>query len=419
MADGRVVETENLKKVLDPISKIKKKKEGQYEEKIIQVCVEEFDLNQEEVLTSLKKAVDDRMLRIVNKNNKNSYRIVQETHLDEDCVIDGQISETLESTEVVKDFPIRLDETSHSSLINLANEFRLFKAEAQQQLTSLWEHFLESQKGTYLPKNTPNFDTGLLSYGLEHTIQNGMVNKNYDVDKNSDFVINLLKDRISLLERQLIEKNSIIDFLVKHQMSPVATYSNINCDNKVLNHESTEAIKNKTLPNDNIDKGDRKKVIILGDSLLNGINEKGLSKKHNVKIVNKPGATSERLLLEELDNLIKYQPESVIIHAGTNDLTNGINMLNNAKKIVNELTTKLPKVKITFSGLLQEKIKKNLDKNVTETNKRLRNYCRQKDIDYIDNSNITEDSLGVKKLHLNRKGNSFFAKKLLKYLNNV
>ena len=212
-------------------------------------------MNQEEVLTSLKKAVDDRMLRIVNKNNKNSYRIVQETHLDEDCVIDGQINETLESTEVVKGFPIRLDETSHNSLINLANEFRLFKAEVQQQLASLREHFLESQKGTYLPKNTPNFDSGLLSYGSEYTIQNGMVNKNYDVDKNSDFAINLLKDRISLLERQLIEKKSIIDFLVKHQMSPVATYSNINCDNKVLNHESTEAIKNKTLPNDNIDKG--------------------------------------------------------------------------------------------------------------------------------------------------------------------
>ena len=48
-------------------------------------------------------------------------------------------------------------------------------------------------------------------------------------------------------------------------------------------------------------------------------------------------------------------------------------------------------------------IRKNLDKNITETNKRVRNYCRQKEFDYIDNSNITEDSLGVKKLHLNRK----------------
>ena len=51
----------------------------------------------------------------------------------------------------------------------------------------------------------------------------------------------------------------MIDFLVKHQMSPIATYSNINCDNKILNNESTEVVKNKTLPNDSIGKGDRKK----------------------------------------------------------------------------------------------------------------------------------------------------------------
>ena len=178
-------------------------------------------------------------------------------------------------------------------------------------------------------------------------------------------------------------------------MSPIAIYSNINCENKILNSESTEVVKNKSLPNDNIGKGDRKKVIILGDSLLNDINEKGLSKSHNVKIVNKPGATSQRLLLEDLDNLIKHQPESVIIHAGTNDLTNG----NNAKKIVKELTTKLPKVKIAFSGLITRKDKNNLDKNATETNKRLKNYCRQKGIGYIDNSNITEDSLGIKHLY--------------------
>ena len=202
-------------------------------------------------------------------------------------------------------------------------------------------------------------------------------------------------------------------------MLPIATYSNINCDNKILNNESTEVVKNKTLSNDNIGQGDRKKVINLGDSLLNGINEKSLSKKHNVKYVNKPRATSERLLLEDLDNLIKHQPESVVIHADTNDLTNGINMLNNVKKIVKELMTKLPKVKIPFSGLITRNDKKILDKNVTETNKRLNNYCRQKDIGYIDNSNITEDSLEIKILHLNRIGNSFFAKNLLKYLNNV
>ena len=94
-------------------------------------------------------------------------------------------------------------------------------------------------------------------------------------------------------------------------MSSIATYSNINCDNKNLHNESTEVVENKTLPNENIGEGGRKKVIILGDSLLNGINEKGL--RHNAKIVNKPEATNKRLLLEDLDNLFKIQPESVII----------------------------------------------------------------------------------------------------------
>ena len=111
----------NLKKVFDAILKIKKKKEGQYVEKITHVCVEEFDLNQEEVLTSLKKSVDDRLLKIVNKNNKNSYRVVQETHLDKECVIESQIGETLESTDVVKDLSIRLDKISHDDFTNLAN----------------------------------------------------------------------------------------------------------------------------------------------------------------------------------------------------------------------------------------------------------------------------------------------------------
>ena len=33
-------------------------------------------------------------------------------------------------------------------------------------------------------------------------------------------------------------------------MSSEATYSSKNCDNKILNHESTKTIKNKKLPND-------------------------------------------------------------------------------------------------------------------------------------------------------------------------
>ena len=80
------------------------------------------------------------------------------------------------------------------------------------------------------------------------------------------------------------------------------------------------------------------------------------------------------MLLEKADKLIKYQPESVIIYAGTADLTNEINMLNSIKKFVKVLTTKLSKVNIWFLGLITREDRKNLDTNITEANKR--NYCR-------------------------------------------
>ena len=48
------------------------------------------------------------------------------------------------------------------------------------------------------------------------------------------------------------------------------------------------------------------------------------------------------------------------------------------KKSLKELAAKLPKVKSAYSGLITRKDRKNLDKRLNETNKRLRNYYRQK-----------------------------------------
>ena len=71
-----------------------------------------------------------------------------------------------------------------------------------------------------------------------------------------------------------------------------------------------------------------------GDSLLNGIIENGLPKDNHDKIKNSPGGTTETIL-EEVEELVKNKSDTLIVDAGTNDLTKGKNLLNNVKKLLN------------------------------------------------------------------------------------
>ena len=50
-----------------------------------------------------------------------------------------------------------------------------------------------------------------------------------------------------------------------------------------------------------------------------------------------------------------------------------------------------------------------MDKEVLDTNARLRNFCNEKNIDCNDNTNIKEDHLGIKKHHLNKSSKLVFA----------
>ena len=68
--------------------------------------------------------------------------------------------------------------------------------------------------------------------------------------------------------------------------------------------------------------------------MVNGISEKGLSVNYKVKTVNLPGSTTEKTL-EKLDDIIKEKPEDLISDAGTNDITNNVNLSTNIKKIFN------------------------------------------------------------------------------------
>ena len=70
---------------------------------------------------------------------------------------------------------------------------------------------------------------------------------------------------------------------------------------------------------------------VVGDSIFNGINEKGLRKKHDIKVKNTPGVTNQAAL-DEIDRLVGQKPDCILVHAGTNDIK-GINILNTTNKV--------------------------------------------------------------------------------------
>ena len=61
-----------------------------------------------------------------------------------------------------------------------------------------------------------------------------------------------------------------------------------------------------------------------------------------------------------------------------------------------------------------EKTTGTIVKSIADTNGRSKNFCMQNVIGFIDNNNIKQNSIGKKKLHLGQRGNSVFAKNLLK-----
>ena len=179
-------------------------------------------------------------------------------------------------------------------------------------------------------------------------------------------MLNILKERVSLLENEIKKKDNVIDFLMKklvignnRQMfndvvSTDNSFINVN-DSVISNNDSL----NEDNSNDNKDKNIvKRKAIVLRDSLFNGINERGLFKDFNVKVNNIPGGTSETVL------------DKIDVKCKTRSLKKG---------------------------------KKCIDRNVVATNARPKNYCSQKKLDYIENTNIKEEHLGVKKLHLNKR----------------
>ena len=156
-------------------------------------------------------------------------------------------------------------------------------------------------------------------------------------------------------------------------------------------------------------------IEIIGDSHLNPIKPNGISKLKNVFIRNHSGSTTEDIKSHIIPS-IKKKRDAIIIHSGCNDLTNGIDTIQNMQSIINTIKRKSAHTKIAISSVFIRTDKKDMPKKVNELNAKLKMFCEENLIDFISNDNVDEECLSLKRLHLSKKGNGRFASNLINYI---
>ena len=163
---------------------------------------------------------------------------------------------------------------------------------------------------------------------VNSNIQKASLLSDNGIKASSGFVVDLLKERIMILENELKQKDSVIQFLTKKLVEGncqvvskgIDAVSLVQSNDSEENSDDSKMIKNSC--NDTNEQFKESEIIVVGDSLLDGINEKGFSKNHSVKANNIPEGTSDAIL-DKLDNFLKNKPDGLIVHAVTNGITKG------------------------------------------------------------------------------------------------
>ena len=167
----------------------------------------------------------------------------------------------------------------------------------------------------------------------------------------------------------------------------------------------------------------QKSVIVIGDSMTKLITGRKLSKSSNVTTKSFPGATIEDLKHYSKPTL-KFKPDKIIIHAGTNNLKKATPKQIKTKlaKAIQGIKQEHPSVEIAVSSVFRRNDakssdeKKVMDGKILEVNKLLRNLCDEHNFDFINNDNINDNCLNTGGLHLNPKGIYTFASNLRNYI---
>ena len=192
----------DLNKVVACLEKIKGKNMGQNEDNLLHFLMKDYVIQNEDAKKLIEEALLAKIIKSVIFNGKVAYRIVRADPVNDSLFV----QETQESecnneddnsnTQIVEDTLVVSDHQGNTGLVSEQND----------NIATVLENFrssLEAIENRFL-----KIEDHLI--GLSSNSATTLNRKDNEMFEN--FYFDLLKKRISELEKQLSEKNAIIDF---------------------------------------------------------------------------------------------------------------------------------------------------------------------------------------------------------------
>lgn len=157
---------------------------------------------------------------------------------------------------------------------------------------------------------------------------------------------------------------------------------------------------------------------IIGDSIVKGIKSyemrKRIPKGDKIYVKSFSGATTE-CMRDYVKPSLKFNPDLIILHTGVNNIRSNKSPNVIAEDIVNlACDIKNNSNDVVISGLVGRS--DNLNFKLQQVNDILISKCTERNLLYIDNSNITHQHLNST-MHLNHNGTCQLASNFLSYIN--
>ena len=159
-------------------------------------------------------------------------------------------------------------------------------------------------------------------------------------------------------------------------------------------------------------------ILVAGDSMIGGLEEKKMSKTGKVKVRSHGGATIKDMR-DHLNAHLRKKPDRLIIHVHSNDASNketsADDMFDRLMDLKAFAEGKVPNMKVTFACPIIR-----TDSTIANAKQmQLKNRLKRSGLDIVVNDNIEKEDLARKGLHLKPSGSRKLATNILSYLRSV